>query len=63
MAWNNVKNDFSNEAYFEVIGPLVQKLLSFVRLGLKWKHCALVWKEAILSLKEKHFVGLSTLVY
>ena len=39
MAWDNVKfYDFSNEAYFEKIGPLVQKLLAFVRLGFKWEH-------------------------
>ena len=31
----------SNETYFEEIGPLVQKLWPFVRLGFKKEHCAL----------------------
>ena len=30
---------FSNQAYFEEIGPLVHKVLTFVRLGFKWEHC------------------------
>ena len=44
MAWDTVKfYAFSNEANFEEIGPLVQKLLTFVRLGFKREHCALVF--------------------